>query len=397
MTRYRGTRAVIDLESLAHNIQQLRGALQKPEQFFCPMVKANAYGHGDIFISQKIEELGVKYLGVGLIEEGILLREAGIKAHILFFGINDHSGVGAIILHKLIPVISDWEQLKSFESLAPQNYPVHLKFDTGMHRLGFAITELTKLKAHFSGSSKLKLSGILTHLHTGEDAHSFTGTSFEQLKLFKKVEDNFQSFNPISHAMNSAGFLNFVKHKVDSLPAEVSKLQGVRPGLAIYGISPVKDSPLNLKPVMSLRSDIIKYHYVRKGEGVSYNQTWKAAKDSVIGVVPIGYADGYHRGLSNKAELIFRNQKVPLVGNVCMDYLMIDITGALGNDSIENLSHEEVTLFGASPSGLEIPAAELAQKSQTIVWEILTSVGVRVPRELRSSSGVKKKLNEVGA
>ncbi len=383
MKRYRPTRAMINLENLAFNFQQLKSLLSDPKQFFCPMVKANGYGHSDIFISQKLQELGVEFLGVGLIEEGILLREAGINANILFFGINDDSGVKAIVQNKLIPVVSTWEQLRALQALAPEKYPVHLKFDTGMHRLGFAQTDLQKLKSFFQTESKLNLQGVMTHLHTGEDAHDIHGGSFEQLRIFAQVEESLRSFKTVSHSLNSAGFLNFQKTKNKSLPHSISQLQGVRPGLAIYGVSPIKNSPVKLKPVMSLQSQIVKSHYVRKGEGVSYNHTWKAQKDSVIGVVPIGYADGYHRNLSNNSELIFRNQRVKQVGNICMDYLMVDLTDALGNESIEDLESEEVTLMGESASGLEVSAQELAEKSQTIVWEILTSVGVRVPKEVR--------------
>lgn len=379
--RFRETRAVIHLEHLSHNVRELQKSLGAMNPFFCPMVKANGYGHGDVEISKKLESLGVRQLGVGLIEEGILLREMGIQTDLLFFGICDEKGAKAIVSSKLIPVLSNWDQIKALESVVQISYPVHLKFDTGMHRLGFSLADISRLASHFSDTSKLQVKGILTHLHTGEDAFDLQGSSFEQLREFQAVERAFQAFHPVSHTLNSAGMLNFLQHQGKALPHGISPNQGVRPGLAVYGIAPVKTN-LKLKPVMSLRSATIKYHFLRKGEGVSYNTTWKAPRDSVIAIVPIGYADGYQRILSNKAEVLFRGRRVPLVGNVCMDYLMVDVTDTLKDETAEGLGSEPVTLFGLDESGNEISAFELAQQAQTISWEILTSVGERVPREV---------------
>lgn len=381
--RFRPTRAVIQLDHLAHNIQALKKAMGVSQRFFCPMVKANGYGHGDIEISKRLEQEGVQVLGVGLIEEGLLLREMGVRADLLFFGICDEKGARTVVENRMTPVLSTWDQVRAFETQAPAGYPVHIKFDTGMHRLGFAMSELSELAGWFSHSSKMKVQGVLTHLHTGEDAFDTEGSSFEQLKLFREVEKAFPK--AISHTLNSAGLMNFLSHQGKALPHGISPEQGVRPGLAVYGLSPVKSPGLNLKPVMNLRSETVKYHFIRQGDGVSYNRTWKAGRDSVIAVIPIGYADGYHRLLSNRAEVLFRGQRVPLVGNVCMDYLMIDITAALKNEVADSLRPEAVTLFGQDEAGNEISAAELAQKAQTIPWEILTSVGERVPREIESA------------
>ncbi len=382
MKRCRETRAVINLNHLGSNYQILKGLLPRPDTFFCPMVKANGYGHGDVVISKKLAELGVNTLGVGLIEEGALLRENGISQEIIFFGIGDRQFIPDLIENKLTPVISDWGQLEGLESLAPSGYPVHLKFDTGMHRLGFSISEAEKLSEHFRSKSKLKLKALLTHLHTGEDANILNGKSFDQLKVFKIIEAYFKDFNLIHHALNSAGFLNLAKSPELLKSPLINPNLGVRPGLAIYGISPFADEKYGLKPVMSLRSKIIKIHFIRSGEGVSYNQTWKADRDSVIGVVPIGYADGYLRHLSNKANVLVGEKLVPQVGNVCMDYIMVDITEIIKTRKIEDILNMEVTLFGSSKNGTELPASQLAKNAGTIVWEILTSVSVRVPREV---------------
>jgi alanine racemase len=378
--RFRPTRAVIHLEHLAQNVRELKKAVG-PDIFFCPMVKANGYGHGDIEIARALEKEKIDSLGVGLIEEGILLREMGIKSQLLFFGTCDELGGRAVREYNLIPVLSTWDQLRALESVLEKGHPVHLKIDTGMHRLGFGLQDLPKLAQQFSSPGNLKLQGILTHLHTGEDADRLDGSSFEQLRRFQDVEAMFRSANIFSHTLNSAGLLNFLKHRGKALPHGISNRQGVRPGLAIYGLAPVP-TDLPLKPVMSLRSEIVKYHAIPAGEGTSYNMTWKAHRDSVIGVIPIGYADGYHRLLSNKGEVLFRGRRVPLVGNVCMDYLMVDVTDALKGENADSLRPEPVTLFGFDDQGNLISATELAQKAQTISWEILTSVGERVPKEV---------------
>ncbi len=395
LDQFRATKAVIHLENLAHNLKQLRSFLG-PNDFFCPMVKANGYGHGDVEIALRLEAEGVQYLGVGLIEEGILLRQMGSKAQLLFFGIFDEKGAKALIQHQIIPVLSTWEQVFAIEAHAPKDFLVHLKFDTGMHRLGFALSEISKLKDHFK-NSKLKLHGYMTHLHTGEDASDFNGQSFQQLTKFQEVEKAFSAPGVYSHTLNSAGFLNFLKLRGQTLPSQISPQQGVRPGLALYGLSPILTTDLNLKPAMSLRSETIKYHQISAGEGVSYNATWKAKRNSIIATIPIGYADGYHRALSNKAEVLYRGKRAPLVGNVCMDYIMIDVTDIVQGEAFESLKSESVTLFGFDEQGNELSAIELGKKAGTISWEILTSVGERVPRVVdgKSYSRQTSKISEV--
>lgn len=375
---YRHTSAIIHLDHLKHNLQTLR-ALVGPKVFFCPMVKANAYGHGDIEVARCLEKNGVTTLGVGLVEEGLLLRENGIKTELLVFGVFGTDAVEEVLQKKLTPVLSTWDQLHSLEKIT-QPLNVHLKFDTGMHRLGFSMSDADKLASYFQTHKKLQLKGLLTHLYKAEDADQFEGASFEQLKKFKTIEQKFSTFSPLTHTLNSAGLLHFSQHKNKKLPHDISTEQGVRPGLLIYGVSPLTQGP-QIKPVMSLRSHIVRYHHLAAGESVSYGGTWKASTASIVGVVPMGYADGYHRRLSNHGELLFRGRKVPVIGNVCMDYLMVDLTKALAQQNSENLGEEEVTLFGYDSQGHLLDASEVAVKAQTIPWEILTSVGERVPRE----------------
>lgn len=384
---YRHTTAHVHLDNLAQNIQQLRQHLGS-DIFFCPMVKANAYGHDDVEVALRIEKEGVKVMGVGLVEEGILLRQMGVHTELLVFGIFAADAVSEILKWKMTPVISTWEQLSLLEHAATAPLKVHLKFDTGMHRLGFVPQDAKKLFEKLSKQKKIIVAGILTHLHSGEDADQENGHSHHQLKQFAAIETVFASMNPISHALNSAGTLNFLKLKKQGkvLSGTNPKL-GVRPGLSIYGYSPVSDLPedIQLKPAMSLRSHVVRYHQLSAGESISYGQTWTSQRPSVIGVVPIGYADGYHRRLSNRGQVLFDGSLVPVVGNVCMDYIMIDVTDATQGRSLQALTEQEVTLFGYDSQGRLLPASDLAKQAQTIPWEILTSVGERVPRIVEGS------------
>jgi alanine racemase len=380
---FRPTCAHINLDHLAHNIQILRNPMGA-SSFFCPMIKANAYGHGDIEVARRLEKESVSHLGVALIEEGVRLREAGIRSDILCFSSFQARGAEALFDFKLTPVLSDWSQIHFLENeVKKRNTPIniHLKFDTGMHRMGFALTEIPKLVNYFSADGGIKLVGILTHLYSGSDAGDLQGESFEQLRRFQEVENAFRTLKPISHTLNSAGLLQFNENWAHSkLPFDISNKQGARPGLAIYGIPPLASSSMQLKPVMSLLTETIKYKKVLKDQGVSYSHTWKACRDSIVAVLPLGYADGYHRLLTNRSEVLFRGQRVPIVGNVCMDFVMIDITDAVGSQAVEALPFEKVVLLGADSKGNEISAMELAEKAETISYEILTSVSARVPR-----------------
>jgi alanine racemase len=372
------------------------------------MVKANAYGHGDIEVALRLEQEGVQTMGVGLIEEGLLLRQMGVRAELIVFGIFEKTGAIEMLHHKLTPVISVWSQIQALEeallTVRDCKLPIdlHIKFDTGMHRLGFDWLEAKRLFEYFQQKKSIfKVKGILTHLHSGDDASSKTGHSYEQLRKFTEVEAIFSPMKPVSHTLNSAGLLNFIKLKGSAFPTllpGISLNQGARPGLSLYGYSPLSENikGVSLKPVMSLRSHIVRYHQISSGDGVSYSHTWHSRRKTIIGIVPIGYADGYHRALSNKAEVLFLGERAPVVGNVCMDYLSVDVTDALLRAGVSSINEAEnmpaeVTLFGYDSNGNCLPATELAQKSMTIPWEILTSVGERVPRVYISNSDEKNK------
>lgn len=380
MEMYRRTFAEINLNHLAHNIRVLQTSFPKTS-FLCPMVKANAYGHGDVQLARFLETLGIQHLGVCLIEEGLLLRQAGVNAEILVFRGFDREGAEKIIQQQMTPVVTSWEQISYLEEVASSSVGIHLKFDTGMNRLGFRPEEAQKLYERLWQNKKIRVKALATHLYNGEDAISVNGDSAEQLRRLHQVSSIFKPFNIFSHALNSAGILNLLQLREEEKKDHPLFLQnwGLRPGLMIYGYSPLAKTA-NLKPVMSLKSVANTFRNLKAGEHVSYGGTWKASRDSIIAVVPIGYADGYHRILSNQAFALFNGARVPVIGNICMDYLMLDVTDVVQGKKLETFKDQEVILFGQDAFGNFLSPEELAGKAKSITWEMLTSIGERVPR-----------------
>ena len=374
MEIYRKTWAEIKKDHLFHNLELIRSHFPK-STFLCPMVKANAYGHGDAMVAQLFQDWGVQNIGVCLIEEGLLLRKLGIKIPILVFRGFDAKGAVAMIEHQLIPVVSHMDQLKILAEIG-RPVSVHLKFDTGMNRLGMSEEQTFEVLQILKKSPQLKVDGILTHLYQSEDSLLENSHSQKQLEKLNFVIEQLQSVTDQFHALNSGGIvckMELMKKNQNS-GFLFQKNWGLRPGLLMYGYNPVKDSSFQFKPALTLKSHTSVVRKIKKGEGVSYNHTWTAEKDSSVAVVPIGYADGWHRILSNQSQVLWNGQRAPLVGNICMDYLMVDVTG------LDVKGENEVVFLGESQSGQQISAYEVAGHAKTVPWEILTSIGERVPR-----------------
>ncbi len=377
---HRRTYARVGLGNLAKNFHALRGLLPNGT-FVCPMVKANAYGHGDVEVARRLEKEGVEHLGVALVEEGIKLREAGIKAPILVFSLFEAFSIPVMIKHNLTAVASQWAQLEALKTAVKTPTDVHVKFNTGMSRLGFNVDDASQIKKWFEANPNLKLKGVSTHLLRGDDAGVPGGDSESQLIRLEHVVNSFSGMNVIVHALNSSGAVNF--HARIKNSKELGRGQqwpmGARFGIALYGGIPssLEASDLKLEPVMSFRSHIALTHRISIGDKVSYNAIWKAARPSVIGVVPVGYADGFPRVYSNNAEVLCRGKRVPVVGTVCMDYFMVDLTDIANGDELVG---EEVVLFGSQGSDT-ISAEELAKRATTISYEVFTRISERVPRQ----------------
>ncbi len=385
MEMYRRTFAEISVENLVHNWLEIK-KVAADDRFICPMVKANAYGHGDVQIAKTLQNAGAETVGVCLIEEGFILRASGIQTQILVFRGFDKQGAQKILEYQMTPVISTWEQIQALEGVADDPVKVHIKFDTGMNRLGFTIDQAEKLYNYFKKSKKLKLKAILTHLAVGEDAYLVDGYSAKQILSFTEAVNFFKPLDIYSHVLNSAGIasLALVNTKSGDHPTLHSQKWGFRPGLSLYGYSPTPElATMNLRPVMTLKSVVNNIREVKKNECVSYGCSWKALRDSRIAVVPIGYADGYHRLISNKGHALFADQLAPVVGRICMDFLMLDVTDIIGMDDSAKWIEEEVIFFGYNQRGTLLSAEHASAMAKTITWETLTSVGERVPRHFK--------------
>ena len=381
---HRQSFAEVNLAHLKHNSELMYEISGRPK-FFCPMVKANAYGHGDVQVAEALVGPKVSHLGVGLVEEAIRLRENNIRAPLLSFGMFDPVSCSAIIENDIIPVISDLPELEflneKLSKLPNRRLKIHLKFNTGMNRLGADISDADRILRFLRDNRKFQLEGICTHFLNGEDAGDPEGQSAVQLKKFFEVDEKFREFPHFIHALNSSAAANFFLRKKNNkvnMPTRFSEL-GVRPGISLYGgqVTTQESGRLDLRPVMSLKSKIALLHSVSKGEVVSYGARWKAEKDSLIGVVPIGYADGYYRNLSNSGEVLCHGSKLPVIGTVCMDYFMIDLTSIASHKKIQK--GDEVILFGKQ-NDIQILASDLAQKVGTISYEVLARISGRVPR-----------------
>lgn len=359
----------INLDHLKKNLAFFSQS-ELSRHFLCPMVKANAYGHGDVQIVKSLESLGCKTFGVGLVEEGVHLREAGrALSEILVFGFIGKSAVSEMLNKKLTPVVSDWEQLETLADLAKDKVRLHIKLNTGMHRLGFEPSEMKKIMDFLQNHRQLQLVGACTHLMTAENLGENEESSYEQLYAFRKALEKIDTQGLLLHAYNTEGALRVMKNA--DLQREFP--YGFRLGLGLYGLANT-DSPgsQNLLPVMSLKSKVVSVQNVKKGQSVSYGGTWTAPKDAVVGVVPVGYADGIPTQLSNRGSVLIENQKYPIVGRVCMDYTLIDVTG------IKTPLHKSVEFFSEN-----ISVHDVAKTASTISYDILTRISERVPRVFR--------------
>jgi len=371
LLRIRPTRAEVDVGALARNVQTLRAVA--PGMALLAMVKADAYGHGATLVAPVLESLGVELLGVALVEEGLELRRAGVNAEIVVLGGAYEDAWEALLEARLIPAVFREDQLDALASAAMRvgaKPDAHLKVDTGMSRLGVLPEEVPALLSRAKALG-IGFSGVMSHF-ANADLRDGTVTE-RQLETFARVLAQVETagFRPRwRHLANSAA--------VVALPPAKSggSYNLVRPGLALYGVSPAPwiVPPTPLEPVLTWKTAVIHLKTVPTGTAVSYGGTWTAGRPTRIATLPVGYADGYPRRLSNKAQVLVRGQRAPVVGRVCMDLCMVDVTdvpgAALG---------DEVVLLGRQ-GGQEVGAGELASWLDTIPYEVLCGVGARVPR-----------------
>ena len=352
----------INLNSMVHNLNYFKSLLNSKTKIMV-MVKALSYGSGTHEIANILQYQRVDYLGVAFADEGVSLRQAGIKTPIIVMNPEQNS-FDLMLEHRLEPEIYNLKILRQFISIVEKsglkNYPVHIKIDTGMHRLGFVEDDINTLLKDLEETNALKVSTIFSHLAASdEEVHDDFTT--QQISVFKKYSDKIMDglgYKATRHILNSAGIERFPD----------TQFEMVRLGIGLYGISAVHQE--HLETVSTLKSTVIQVKQISKNETIGYSRKGIAKKDMTIAVIPIGYADGLNRKLSNgKGKLYVNGCYVPIVGNICMDMCMVDITGCNIHEG------DEIIVFGKERSVIE-----LANTLETIPYEIFTSVSTRVKR-----------------
>jgi alanine racemase len=365
----RPTRAEVNLAALRHNLRVV--ARHAGESRVWPVLKADGYGHGAPAVARTLERAGAQGFCVALLEEAVELREAGIRTPILVMGGYYGGAYEEIVARGVIPVVYDASHLEGLARAARslgKKVEAHLKVDTGMARLGIRMGELESFAAKAeSYTDCVELTGLMTHLACADESEDGAVT-IDQLGRFEEATRRLAKVGltpRMRHAANSAAVLR--KHALYDV---------VRPGIALFGISPLGASS-DLRPAMRVRSEIVDLRTIEAGESVGYGALFRASRHTRIATVPMGYADGLSRHLSNRGHVLVHGVRAPIVGAVSMDMSMIDVT------DVPNVTlRDEVVVLG-SQEKQSIGADEVAARAGTIPWEILTSISRRVPRFYR--------------
>lgn len=361
------TYAEISLEAIKHNIAEIKKILS-PATRFMAVVKANAYGHGATAVSRAAVEAGTDYLGVANLKEALELREAGILAPILILTESPTSVADEIIQHGLTQTVYSFSEAKTLsEESQKRGKPVkvHVKIDTGMGRVGVLPSEAMAFITKVASLPGMALEGVFTHFAKAEDPEDhFTA---EQFQKFQQIISRVPQI-PLKHSANSAAALFHRETHLDM----------VRVGLMMYGLYPQGSSRrlINLKPALSFKTRVTYLKKVPVGTPLSYGSTYVTPAETTIATIPVGYADGYSRRLSNRGQVLIRGKRFPVVGRVSMDLTLVNV----GNAKVE--MGDEVALIGEQ-NGQGISADEIAALEDTISYEVVCAIGKRVPRVYR--------------
>jgi alanine racemase len=354
----------INLNAISHNLNFYKSKLA-PKTKMMVMVKAFGYGNGGFEIAKLLEHHKVDYLGVAFADEGISLKSAGITVPIMVLN-PESTSFSALIQHQLEPEIYSIKGLKAFLKIAEQKklkyFPIHIKLDTGMHRLGFEEENLTELIQTLKGNETVQIKSILSHMATSDDL-KHDAFSKSQIALFEKLSSQLQTslnIKPIRHILNTSGITNYPEAQYDM----------VRLGIGLYGISNDYEEQKELENVGTLKSIISQIRTIEKGESVGYGRRFIAEKETIIATIPIGYADGIRRAWGNGVGyVLINNKQAKIIGSVCMDMLMVDVT------NIDCKEGQTVIVFGENPT-----VNFMTKQLNTIPYEILTSISQRVKR-----------------
>lgn len=354
----------INLNSISHNLSFFKSKLSNHVKIMV-MVKAFGYGNGGLEIAKLLEHHKVDYLGVAFADEGISLKNGGINLPIMVLN-PESTSFSSIIQYQLEPEIYSIKGLNAFLKMAKEknlnHFPIHIKLDTGMHRLGFEENTIDELITKLKGNSNVRIQSILSHMATSDDKRHYN-FALAQIRLFEKLSSKVMTelnCNPIRHILNTSGISNFPQAQYNM----------VRLGIGLYGVSNDDSEQKYLENVGTLKSVISQIRIIPTGDSVGYGRRFMAVRETKIATIPIGYADGISRLWGNEqGYVVINNKKAPIVGSVCMDMLMVNVT------EIECKEGDSVTIFGESPT-----VTEMAKVLKTIPYEILTSISQRVKR-----------------
>jgi len=361
----RATRAIIDLGAISRNIAEIRKKIGNKRGLMA-VVKADGYGHGAVEVSRAALRSGADFLGVALPEEGQQLREAGIEAPILVVGLIQPEEAYKVVKFQLSQTVASVELLEALNHEASKVstwISVHVKLETGMGRIGVKPDDAVSFVRKVKSFKNLNLEGLFSHFSSADEKDKTF--SERQLQLFDQVIGNLQLAGievPKKHIANSAAILDLPQSYYDI----------VRPGIMIYGLYPSREvsHSIELKPAMTFKTKISEVKVVPPGTPISYGRTFITKKKTTVATLPVGYADGYNRLLSNHGEVLVKGRRAPVIGTICMDMCMVDAS------SVEDIRPgDEVILFGE-----ELPVDEIAAKIGTINYEVVCGVNKRVPR-----------------
>ncbi len=377
--------AEVNLDIIAHNAREIRKFTNKKAEIM-GVVKADAYGHGVFEVARTLISCGFTRLAVSMLDEAIQLRQGGITIPILVLSYTDPIRAEEIIQNNITQTVFSHDLAKSLSDAAvklKRDIKIHIKIDTGMTRVGFMpgysavknVTEISKLP-------RIVIEGLFTHFASAdEEDKEFTYIQFERFMSICSELRRIGIDIPVKHVANSAALIEFPEMHLDM----------VRPGIIIYGMYPsdkVDKTKIDLKPAMELKANIILVKEVEKDISISYGRNFTTKRKSRIATIPIGYADGYSRVLSGKGTVLANGEEVPIVGNICMDQCMIDITDINGDVKVG----DEVILLGKQ-GDKTISAEDLANKIGTVNYEIVCVIGRRIPRVYIQDNKVSKVLN----
>ncbi len=354
----------IHIPSLWHNLRYYKNLVGKPVQLMC-MIKASGYGSGSVELAYALQRFGVDYLAVAYADEGVELRQANVSLPVMVM-LPESQSFQDIIHYQLEPEIYSFEILNAFvEALKKQGierYPVHLKLDTGMHRLGFLPSEVPSLIDFLKSNSYVVIKTIFSHFAASE-SNTHRDYTLQQIKIFKPLSEQIEQaldYKVKKHICNSAAISRFLEAHFDM----------VRIGIGMYGISDDNEEQKQLQNVLSLKTRVVQIKHLKKGDSVGYNRNAILSRDSKIAVIPIGYADGFYRHFGNGKFLVkYKSQLLPTIGNVCMDMSFLDVT------DVDINVGDEIIIFNTSDD-----IKRMAETCDTIPYEILTSISQRVKR-----------------